>query len=336
MSEHADTSTHLSHRTLHRPMPSQLMDESNHDAEESHLLSQQQHGRPVKLVRRPTKGPIPKPVDYTSLLCGLAAGVCQAGVFNPYDRALYLSVKDSRPFLSKENWKRPYAGFIQSLGGRALAGGLYFPCEHFYLHTLSANESHPLSNFLAGILAGTTTAFIMNPLTTIRYKTWGRDNSSNLFKEARHMLVHSGYSLRPFFNGLNATVCRDAVFGACYTSLRLQLQWIFSLESHNQWQANFCAAGLATMLSSPFNYARTIQYATRSQEIQPSIKQVLVELVEQVRQQPKGLERWVFLQNQLRVGWGTLRVAMGLAFAHSVYDGLQDIFNKNQRINGRL
>jgi hypothetical protein len=117
MSDHADTSTQLSHRRFQRlPQDQQHADHSDHEDDE--LLSQ--HARRVTVVRRPTKGPIPKPVDYTSLLCGLAAGVAQAGVFNPYDRALYLSIKESRPFLSRENWKRPYSGFTQSLGGRAL------------------------------------------------------------------------------------------------------------------------------------------------------------------------------------------------------------------------
>jgi hypothetical protein len=58
-------------------------------------------------------------------MCGLVAGVAQAGVFNPFDRALYLSVKNHRPFLCYENFAQPYSGFLQSVGGRALSGGLY-------------------------------------------------------------------------------------------------------------------------------------------------------------------------------------------------------------------
>lgn len=60
-----------------------------------------------------------------SFLCGFVAGVAQAGIFNPFDRALYLSVKHHRPFLSYQNFFQPYSGFLQSVGGRALSGGLY-------------------------------------------------------------------------------------------------------------------------------------------------------------------------------------------------------------------
>jgi hypothetical protein len=87
----------------------------------------------LNLQRGLTRGTIADPVDYSSFICGIAAGVIQAGIFNPYDRALYLSVKDHRPFLRIENWKSPYSGFFQSIGSRALSGGLYFPLEHLFL-----------------------------------------------------------------------------------------------------------------------------------------------------------------------------------------------------------
>jgi hypothetical protein len=85
------------------------------------------------LQRMITRGTISDPVDYSSFICGIGAGVIQAGIFNPYDRALYLSVKDHRAFLHIENWKSPYSGFFQSIGSRALSGGIYFPVEHLFL-----------------------------------------------------------------------------------------------------------------------------------------------------------------------------------------------------------
>jgi hypothetical protein len=86
-----------------------------------------------ELQRMLTRGTISDPVDYSSFICGIAAGVIQAGIFNPYDRALYLSVKDHRAFLHIENWKSPYSGFFQSIGSRAVSGGIYFPLEHLFL-----------------------------------------------------------------------------------------------------------------------------------------------------------------------------------------------------------
>ena len=41
--------------------------------------------------------------------------------------ALYLSVRDRRPFLHRQNWVDPYQGFLQTIVHRAVSGGLYFP-----------------------------------------------------------------------------------------------------------------------------------------------------------------------------------------------------------------
>jgi Mitochondrial carrier protein len=285
------------------------------------------------LARRSTvlQGPIAEPVNSASLICGLSAGVAQAGVFNPYDRALYLSVKDNRPFLHPTNWYRPYTGFAQSLGGRAVQGGLYFPLEHFFLRFINktyhkSEESDAKLNFLAGTAAGALNAVLLNPISAVKYKTWGREVNHGVLHEVVGMLRKSG-SLRPFYNGLLPTVMRDVVFGGTYTWLRLQIKVWFDLSATEQWMGNFVAAGLATVLSGPFNYVRTIQFATRSQEKAASTLSILGDLTKQtmdVRNESSTLASLRFLQNKLRVGWGTARVAMGMTFAHAVYNWLHE------------
>ena len=121
------------------------------------------------------KVPDQEPVHYYSFLCGLLAGVAQAAMFNPYDRALYLSIKEKRAFLLYTNWSSPYNGFLQSIGGRAISGGLYFPVEHMFLHALLDCDNKAMRNFIAGTSAGAVNAILLNPLTAVKYKTWGRD-----------------------------------------------------------------------------------------------------------------------------------------------------------------
>ena len=60
------------------------------------------------------------------LLGGLVSGTASAVLFNPWDRALYLSVVHKRRFLSLSNWKQPFQGFHQAAVQRVLSGGLYF------------------------------------------------------------------------------------------------------------------------------------------------------------------------------------------------------------------
>ena len=304
---------------------------------------QQQHGTPKKrntvgLSRRSTilqeEGPIAEPTHSTSFICGLLAGIAQAGVFNPYDRALYLSIRDNRRFLHPINWHKPYTGFMQSISGRAIQGGLYFPLEHYFLHTLNDHYSKtskckngdPKLNFLAGTAAGAVNAILLNPISAVKYKTWGREVNNGIFHEVVGMIRKSGFSVRPFYNGVIPTVMRDVVFGGTYTWLRLQIKIWFSLSNQQQWVGNFVAAGLATILSGPFNYVRTIQFATRSHEIAPSTISILSDLMNETLsiEQKTIFSRLHFLQNKLRIGWGTARVAIGMTFAHSVYNWLHD------------
>jgi hypothetical protein len=55
-------------------------------------------------------------------VAGLVCGLFQAGLFNPWDRALYLSVRDRRPFLHATNFKNPFQGFWQAIVHRTIAG----------------------------------------------------------------------------------------------------------------------------------------------------------------------------------------------------------------------
>jgi hypothetical protein len=272
--------------------------------------------------RRLTKGPIRNnAVDYSSFVCGLLAGVAQAGIFNPYDRALYLSVRDERRFLSLKNWQNPWNGYFQSIGGRAVSGGLFFPLEHLFLRAMDTELSHPGKNLIAGTAAGAVNGVLLNPFTTIKYKTWGREETRAMWTEAFGMIRKSG-SFRPFFNGLVPTLYRDLVFGGVYTCLRLQIQWWMDLKPSEQYKANFVAAGLATIGSGPFNYVRNVQFATKSRNRADSTARVLRDLFEEAETK-KGFQKWSFLQSRLRVGWGTLRVALGISFGHAIYDTLQ-------------
>lgn len=287
------------------------------------------------LSRRPTfQGSIAEPVNSASLVCGLLAGVAQAGVFNPYDRALYLSIRDDRPFLHRANWHNPYTGFAQAIGGRAINGGLYFPVEHFFLRCLNDTfdrESDPKLNFFAGTAAGGFNAVILNPISAVKYKTWGRPVNRGMLHEVVGMLRKAG-SIRPFFNGLSPTVSRDVVFGGTYTCLRLQIPVWCGMSANQQWMGNFVAAAMATVISGPFNYVRNVQFATRSHETADSTVTILRDLVSQTLTHRGVLARLHFLQNRLRIGWGTTRVAIGMTFAHAVYNWLhENLMRKVQR-----
>lgn len=98
---------------------------------------------------------------FASLICGAA----QAGLFNPYDRALYLSVRDRTPFFHSNNWIHPYQGFSQAVVQRTISGGLYFFLQgethrilDTYLHHLKLTDTE--INFVIGLSAGALNGYL--------------------------------------------------------------------------------------------------------------------------------------------------------------------------------
>mmetsp|Transcript_29745 Transcript_29745/g.43974 ORF Transcript_29745/g.43974 Transcript_29745/m.43974 type:complete len:336 (-) Transcript_29745:3858-4865(-) len=257
--------------------------------------------------------------ESTSFFCGLLSGVFQAGLFNPIDRALYLSVTENIPFLSRSNFEAPYRGFFQSIGGRALSGGLFYPLEHFFLSYLPP-EAGPGANFLAGTGAGMINALSLNPLTAIKYKTWGQNRPTSMMVVAQEMYRKGG--IRPFFNGFQPTLYRDVIFGGSYTYLRLEIKYLCHLSDGQQWIGNLVAAAFATVLSGPLNLARNVQYSTKSRDIRPGVGEVVKDFILQINQQPCIITKMKFAQNRLRIGWGTARVAVGMSFGQYVYEEL--------------
>jgi hypothetical protein len=104
--------------------------------------------------------------------CGLVSGLAQAILFNPWDKALYLSVKHVRPFIAWSNFEKPFAGLAQTVIQRTISSGLYFPMEEIFSHLLQAREQNssvkPWATLLAGTLAGMVNGVIMNPFTRIK------------------------------------------------------------------------------------------------------------------------------------------------------------------------
>lgn len=261
-------------------------------------------------------------------LAGLFSGVIQAGVFNPWDRALYLSVKDKRRFLSKANWQQPFTGLSQSLLTRTLSGGLYFPLydffnDHYTIYLPLANDSILLS-FLAGNSAGAVSGCLLNGFTAIKYQSWGTGDP--LLTAARKMYKDGG--IRPFTKGMLTTVLRDTTFGGVFASLKFGFFLMLQTDKNSKtttyplFPFTVLAAGFATIASAPFNYARNMKYCTPPGDKPPSIQGCITRMFQNAF---KSTEPFSYVQQRLRLGWGTTRVAVGMAVGYELYDFAKNV-----------
>jgi Mitochondrial carrier protein len=234
--------------------------------------------------------------DSRRVACGLASGAIQAGVFNPYDRALYLSVQHKRAFLSPANFANPYQGFAQSIVLRMVSSGLYFPLEEIFMPPAQrfVPDNQRLAHFLAGLAAGGVNAIVMNPATAVKYAMWDSNPKQSYSQSAVKMWRNGG--ARPFLKGITATLARDCTFGGVFASLRYKLAALYaahragSAEQQQQHKepketafvTDLIAAAVATTASSPFNYIRNIQYGAASTDRAPSGTAIVQQLLQEV------------------------------------------------------
>ena len=248
----------------------------------------------------------------TAIACGLSTGIFQAIIFNPYDRALYLSVENNRKFFDTRNFlSGTMKGVLPSILQRGVSFGLYFPLEGIAREIFNRfGITTGGSDSAAGLLAGGFNGLITAPLNAAKFAMW-RDKDPQNIKQ----VVENG-GVRALMRAAPATVCRDAVFGLVFSFLRHR-----GSNKESGFITNAAAALVATTLSSPFNYARLKQYAVpASQQPGPSMNLVFRDFIIQTNQ-ATSKTRFVF--QSFNIGWGALRVALGMGISSQLYINCQ-------------
>lgn len=254
---------------------------------------------------------------------GLLSGVIVAGLLNPLDRALYLTVRERRKFLTKANFTSPYAGFGQTIVHRVISGGLYFPLYDATLDVVDKYEfrSDVFSRWLSGTIAGAINAFVLNPLSIAKYHAWGTEK--HWAAAVAHLYGRGG--LVSYFRGINATLARDMVWGGTFAMVNFSLTpptGEQGVQRKYSVYGSLVAGVTATVLSSPFNFVRNIHFATHPrQPVRPAL-----EILSRLKRHAFESEApFRYLQMRLCLGWGTARVGVGMALTATLYEGLQDI-----------
>jgi hypothetical protein len=256
----------------------------------------------------------------SEILVGTLTGLIQTFIFNPIDRALYLHIKDHTNFLARSNWINPYHGVFNALGNRVIQYGFYYNIVDFYLEIAMDVDflGSTSKRVAAGIATGMTTAVLLNPVSCVKYHSWGTEHK--LSYVARDMFRRAG--LHSFTRGLGSTAVRDSSFSTIYLTCKRYIDAAFD-DQGRRFLGNLIVSCFATIITSPINYVRNMKYAAGYEQSNPSFMSIFSKLVQDQRASHKGFinsTRYYF--NRFAIGWGTVRVGLGVATGQHIYDKL--------------
>lgn len=248
--------------------------------------------------------------NYRSIVNGIITGCASTIIFNPIDRALYLMVKDGIPIYSKQAWKSPYSGVHQALYSRIVGYGLYFP-----IYDLYEKKSQTHMQAYASVLTGITTTLFNHPINVIKMNNWNNSiTSTSLVSLARNLKQKYGLSI--FLFGIQYTLLRDISFSFVFFKLSNDKYF-----SNNRVANDFISSLVATIIASPINYYRNALFFSFQEK--KTFKTLTKELVADIRTNQTFISKvYYIVHNKLNVGFGTLRVGAGMAFAKYIYEYL--------------
>ncbi|ETN97115.1 hypothetical protein RFI_40416 [Reticulomyxa filosa] len=186
---------------------------------------------------------------------------------------------------------------------------------------------------------------MMNPVAALKYTRWNDRRSKSLIKEIKSMYNEGG--IQQFRKGMFATMMRDVIFGSVFATMRHHQRDKHKLHpqdydkekekdtTENWFEKNrrvwidMNSAFVATMLSSPYNYIRNMQYAVprdHDGRLPTSLTIFKNFFFEGLKQQGRlaPVRYWIF---QLRIGWGTARVAVGMALTSLCWEVTTQLFH---------
>lgn len=319
----------------------------------------------------------------SAVLPALLSGAVQAALFNPYDRALYVRVKYRRKkFLDWRNFDRPFQGFLNASFYRTTVSGGYFlwqdivriAIERFFPARFHDASSPQFNGALIGLLAGSLNGFLLNPLQIVKFRMWNSGSSAeamNFWRTARQLFREGGSHI--FFRGCLTTVVRDCVFGVTYESVRRMNYGDIVFSPPNEKSAgeqqaarcdkasllsNMSAALCASILSSPFNFVRSVVYSTAPGATPVNAVFLYRALANQLKfvyrfgesyvdlasmtpdkriyvaahhrivpRQYYPKAAWAWFNSRLNIGWGSLRIGLGMGMSQNLFYFFQKSFS---------
>lgn len=187
-------------------------------------------------------------MNQNEVISGITTGIMTAIIFNPIDKAIYVSTTKNLSIINKEVWSKCYKGTFNTILTRLITSGLYFT----FLDKLSSSYSPFQTAFMTSLACN----FLTNPIQLVKFHSWYNNNT---LKDSCKFIYRT-YGIRGFGIGFGSIFLRDVCFNYSYLSFKKN-------EEHLH---NLSVISLSLIGVSPLNLIKNKKYGKNE-----SLKEIL-------------------------------------------------------------
>lgn len=156
-------------------------------------------------------------MNQNEVISGITTGVMTAIIFNPIDKAIYVSTTKNLSITNKEVWSKCFKGTFNTIFTRLITSGLYFT----FLDKLSASYSP----FQTALMTSLVCNFLTNPIQLVKFHSW----YNNITLNDSFKFIYRNYGIRGFGIGFGSIFLRDVCFNYSYLSLKKKDEHLHNL-----------------------------------------------------------------------------------------------------------
>lgn len=179
-------------------------------------------------------------MNQNEVISGLTTGILTAILFNPIDKAIYVSTTKNLSILNKDVWSKCFNGTLNTILTRLVTSGLYFT----FLDKLSTTYSPFHTAFITSFACN----IITNPIQLIKYHSW----YNNLSINESSRFIYGKYGIKGFGIGFSSIFLRDLCFNYLYLSYKKKDDHLYNLS----------IITFSLVSVSPFNLIKNKKYGS--------------------------------------------------------------------------
>jgi hypothetical protein len=157
-------------------------------------------------------------MNQNEVISGITTGIMTAIIFNPIDKAIYVSTTKNLSIFNKEVWSNCFKGTLNTILTRIITSGMYFT----FLDKLSASYSP----FQTAVITSFTCNILTNPIQLVKFHGWYNNISLN----DSYKLIYKTYGIRGLGIGFISIFLRDVCFNYSYLSLKKEKDHLYNLS----------------------------------------------------------------------------------------------------------